>query len=128
MPLPLGQRFQGSGEIRNDSLFLTYQSRSHNCNCKGKKTNSSGVAPLPSFVQKRAYYHAAQQAIVIDETLQNQLLAFELMDLQGRVLLKQTNSGSTSIGMANLPDGVYLYRLLLKNRETYFGKIVKRML
>ena len=74
---------------------------------------------------KKVYYNAAQQAIVIDETLQNQLSAFELMDLQGRVLLKQTNSGGTSIGMANLPDGVYLYRLLLKNRETYFGKIIK---
>jgi len=91
-----------------------------------KKLTSSSIKIL-SFGNKKAYYDEIKQVIVIDETLQNQSLTFELVDLQGKMILKKTDVGNTSISIANLPDGLYLYRLLKNSRIIYFGKILKNI-
>lgn len=89
-----------------------------------KKKENSNIESL-SFSNNKVYYDATKLVIMIDETSQNQSLMFELVDLQGKVMFKQTTIGNTSISIANLPDGVYLYRLFLNNQEIYFGKILK---
>jgi len=120
--------FLGGGEIRNDSLFLSYRggglSGVVECDCKGKKISSSDIVSPSESNNNKVYYDATKQVIVIDETLQNQSLIFELVDLQGKVIFK-TNIGNPSIGIANLSKGVYLYRLFLNDKEVYFGKILK---
>jgi len=121
------QTFKGEGKIKNDSLFLYYgvcgTQGCIECEVKGKKTNLSNITSAPAD-QNKVYYNVAKQIIVIDETLQNQSSTFELTNLQGRVIFKQTNIRNT-VSIANLPDGVYLYRLFLNNQEIYLGKILK---
>jgi len=77
-----------------------------------------------SFDNNKVYYNTVNQVIVIDETLQNQSLTLELYNVQGKVVLRTADAGNT-VSVANLPNGVYLYRLLENNRAIYSGKISK---
>lgn len=88
-----------------------------------KKLTSTSIESV-SFRNNKVYYDEIKQVIVIDETLQNQSSTFELMNMQGEVILKKAgidNNGSISV--ENLLSGVYLYRLFLHNNGIYFGKI-----
>jgi len=119
----------GKGEIIADSLFLSFfyggpRDYGYTCECKGKKTASSGIVSPSVSDKNKVYFDATKQAIVIDETLQNQSLTFELIDMQGKVVCRKTNAGNSSIGVANLPKGIYLYRLLHNNGAIYSGKIM----
>jgi hypothetical protein len=117
----------GNGVIRNDSICLSYGYGSvygfytdvacDNCN------ESSNIVLLPANPNK-VYYDAIKQEIVIDEALQNQSLTLELYDIQGKILLRQTNI-SNSISIAYLPQGVYVYRLLQGNQVICRGKVLK---
>ena len=71
----------------------------------------------------KVHYNVIGQEIVIEESLQNQSLILELYDILGRMLLKQTDANTVSI--ANLPNGVYVYRLLDNNKIISSGKVVK---
>ena len=62
---------------------------------------------------------------MLDETLLHQSLTFELVDTQGKVILRKTQLSDTSINIANLLNGMYLYRLLQDNQVICSGKIVK---
>jgi len=118
--------FRGGGEIKNDSLFLDYGIGSLNeCNCKGKKTETSSVVSPSESNNNKVYYDATKQIIVLDETLHNQSLTFELIDTQGKVLLRRRNVDSTPITVSNLSNGVYVYRLLQNSQIICSGKIVK---
>ena len=75
--------------------------------------------------KNKVYYDDINQAIVIDEVLQNKSTTVELVDLQGNTLLKKINT-SESISIANLPNGVYLCRILQNGRVIYSDKILKR--
>jgi len=123
------ESFRGEGQLKNDTLFMHFGSGGElgilECECQGKKIGSTNVVSLSEPNKNKVYFDAIKQVIVIDETLQNQSLIFELIDLQGKVILKQTNIGNTSICIANLSDGVYLYRLFLNDQEIYVGKILK---
>ena len=88
-----------------------------------RKLSATNIKSLP-FDNNKVYYDVEKQVIVIDETLQNQLLALELYNTQGKVILKK-NIDNPFVSIANLPPGAYLYRLYLKNREVCFGKIIK---
>jgi hypothetical protein len=77
-----------------------------------------------SFGNKKVYYDAIKQVIVIDETLQKQSLTFELMDIQGKVMLRKTHTGN-SISIANLLRGIYLYRLTQNGTVISTGKFLK---
>ena len=118
--------FIGGGEIRNDSLFLHYVAGSSlggiQCDCKGEKITSSITFKSD---KNKVYYDAAKQVIVIDETLQNQSSMFELVNIQGEVILRKTGTDNSSINVSNLSKGVYLYRLFFNSQEIYFGKILK---
>ena len=121
--------FQGKGNIENDSLFLYYKATGSfgiiECNCKGKKTSQTSVLyPLPSN-ENKVYFDAANQLIVIDETLKGQSVTFELTDVQGKIVFRKTNVDNGFISIADLPSGVYLYRLLQGNQTTFSGKIIK---
>jgi len=79
-----------------------------------------------SFSNNKVCYDAEKQVIVIDETLQNQSFTLELVNMQGKVILKKTNIGnSSSISIANLLGGVYLYRLTQNGKIICTGKILK---
>jgi hypothetical protein len=78
-----------------------------------------------SFDNNKIYYNAVNQSIIIDATLQNKSLTLELYDMPGKAILRKTDVGNT-ISIANLPNGIYLYRLLENNRAIYSGKIVKQ--
>jgi len=88
-----------------------------------KKLTSSNIETLSSNNNK-VYFDATNQIIRIDETLQNQSFTLELINIQGKVILK-TNIDNHSVNIANLPNGVYLYRLLQNNQTIYFGNILK---
>jgi len=77
-----------------------------------------------SFYNNKIYYDPATQVIVIDKTLQLQSFTLELYDIHGKVILRKTGTDNT-ISIANLPTGVYLYRLLQSNQAVYSGKILK---
>jgi len=89
-----------------------------------KKPLSSLVGSLLSDKTK-IYLDATTQAIIIAETLQNQPSTFELVDLQGSTILKKITTGE-SISIANIPNGIYLCRILQDGRVVYSDKIVKR--
>ncbi|MCL2327264.1 MAG: T9SS type A sorting domain-containing protein [Bacteroidetes bacterium] len=119
---------QGKGKIEGDSLFLQLTIRVGTfdiiCDYSGKKTSSVSVAtPLQS--DNKVYFDATNQLIVLDETLQHQSLTLELIDMQGKEVLKKTNMNDSPISVANLPNGVYLYRLLQNGQAIYSGKILK---
>ena len=122
------ETIRGKGVFRNDSLFLYYGSGSgfglFDCECKGKKIGSTNIeSPLESDKNK-IYLDAANQVIVIDETLQNESLTVELIDLQGNTIWKKTNVGE-SVSVAHLPSGIYLCRVLQNGRMIYSDKILK---
>ena len=71
-------------------------------------------------------FDAANQRIVIDETLKDQGLTFELTDIQGRIVFRKTNVDNGFISVTDLQSGVYLYRLLQGHQTAYSGKIVKQ--
>ena len=118
----------GYGNIKDDSIFMNYRVGVPNvfgtlvCDCKGKKINSMGIVNPSEFT---TYYDATEQVIVIDETLQNQSLLFELVDMQGKVVIRTGTGNTASINVANLPSGVYLYRLLQNSQVIYYSKFLK---
>lgn len=124
----------GKGKIENDSIFFNYvvhmlsigdfsKFSLYTYTCKGKKSSSDIV--LSPVVQNKVYYNAARQAIVINATLQNRSFTLELLDMQGKVILRETATSNSSISVANLPSGVYAYRLLDGNQIISSGKTVK---
>jgi hypothetical protein len=88
------------------------------------KKVGTGIGSPSKSESNKVYYDATNRVIVIDKTLQNQFSTLELYDMQGKVILRKTDTGNT-ISIANLPSGVYLYRLLENNRAIYSGKILK---
>jgi hypothetical protein len=127
--------FEGKGKISNDSISLLFFYGSANtippqsdlgsfvCNCKNKN-NTHAIELQSESNQNKVYYDAINQTIKIEESLQNQFLILELYDMHGKVILKKTNINN-SINIANLPNGVYLCRLLKNSQVIYSGKILK---
>jgi hypothetical protein len=123
------------GEIykQNDSIFIHLEKYHYgtmseiikvtDCHCNGKKISSS-VDIKPEERQPKVFYDVTKQAIVIDETLQNKSLIFELIDAQGRVILRKANIDS-NIDLTNLANGVYLYRLWQNNKIISSDTIIK---
>lgn len=90
-----------------------------------KKLSSSNIE-LSSFDNNKVYYDAVKQVIVIGEMMQNQSLSFELVNTQGKVILRKTDIGNnTTISVESMLNGVYLYRLLHSNQIVCFDKILK---
>jgi hypothetical protein len=90
-----------------------------------KKKLASNIESL-SFRNNKVYYDEIRQVIVVDETLQNQFLTFELVNMQGKVILRKTGiSNNNFISIANLSGGVYLYRLIQNSQVICIGKILK---
>jgi len=124
----------GKGHLKNDSIFIHYKIYRVNnniselvtdCYFKGKKTVSLGIASPSVSDKNTVYFDVAKQAIIIDETLHNQFLTFELINMQGSTILKKTNI-SESINIAHLPSGIYLCRILQNGRVIYSDKIFKK--
>jgi hypothetical protein len=64
--------------------------------------------------------------ICIDLSTSPEPAIFELHDMQGRMVLSETLTGTRNrIPVTGLPGGLYLYRIIQKG-ETHFGKIVKK--
>jgi len=119
---------QGKGKIEGDSLFLQFTywfEFPYSYDCRGKKISSVSIAPLLKSDQNKVYFDAINQTIVLDETLQYQTLTLELIDIQGKEILKKTDINDSPISVANLLNGVYLYRLLQNGQAIYSGKILK---
>jgi len=88
-----------------------------------KKLNS--IIESESFSNIKIYYDVIKQVIVINETLQTQSLTFELVDMQGKVILRKTSiDNNDCINVANLLRGVYFYRLMQNGREINIGKLL----
>jgi len=75
-------------------------------------------------IQNNIYYNSINQEIVIDEVLQNQSLTLVLYDMLGKMIISKTDVGNT-VSIANLPNGVYVYRLLENKQVISKGKVVK---
>ena len=78
-----------------------------------------------SFNNNRVYYDVIKQVIVIDETLLTQSITFELVDIQGKVIMRKTGINDSSVSIANLLNGVYLYRLIRNGKIIHIDKILK---
>ncbi len=127
--------FEGKGKISNDSISLLFFYGSANtippqsdlgsfvCNCKNKNNTYAIDFQLKSK-QSKVYYNTTNQHIIIEGNLQNQFSIFELVDMQGKVILRSSDAGN-SINIAYLPRGMYVYRLLENSQVIYSGKIVK---
>jgi hypothetical protein len=74
--------------------------------------------------QNSIFYNAENHIITIKEPLLNQFSIFELVDMHGKIILR-TNNVSNTINITNIPNGVYVYRLLENSRVIYSGKILK---
>jgi len=123
------ESFRGGGEIKNDTLFMRFRNGGEfgvlECECKGRKIGSTNILSPSGLNKNKVYLDATNQVIVIDETLQNQSLTFELIDLQGNTIWKKTNVGE-SINIAYLPSGIYLCRILQNGQMIYSDKILKK--
>jgi hypothetical protein len=74
-----------------------------------KITNVESL-PINNF---EVYYNTINQIIVIDGMPQNQTFTFELLDVQGNVVLREPDiRNKRSISVANLLSGIYLYRFI----------------
>jgi hypothetical protein len=116
-----GDEVEITGEIsvKQDSLLNEYTE----LEIETIKKLSSNIKS--SLLSKNiVYYDNTNQMIVINEDLQSQSLAFELIDMQGKVILQKTGINN-SISIVNLPNGVYVYRLLEKDQIICWGKIIK---
>jgi hypothetical protein len=117
--------FSGEGKIRNDSLFLYYSEGGwftvFDC---FPKTDYVNTMFLSEANPNKVYYNAINQKIIIDDALQNQSLTLELVDMLGKVVLREINV-CNSINIAHLPPGVYVYRLLQDNQVICRGKVLK---
>ena len=89
-----------------------------------KKKLTSNIESV-SFSGNKVYYDEIKQVIMINETLLTQPLTFELVDVQGKVILRKTNICNNSVSIANLLNGVYLYRLTQNGKIIHIGKILK---
>ena len=90
-----------------------------------KKSTSSNIETL-SLNNNKVYFDATSQTIIIDETLQNKSLTLELIDIQGKVILRKAGlSNKSSVSVINLLSGIYLYRLIQNGTIIQIGKILK---
>jgi hypothetical protein len=121
------------GKIDNDSLFLNitmvyYDKKDFRINsfdtCNLKGIRKGVYIPSIETNPTKVYYNTMNQKIVIDAGLQSQSLIVELYDIQGKMLLRQTNV-SNSVSIAHFPQGVYVYRLLQGNQVICRGKVLK---
>lgn len=85
----------------------------------------SGVGIESISIKDNVYYDGTTQNIVIEASLQNQISTFELIDLQGKILLRKTNIDNNPINVGNLPRGVYIYRIIQNNNAVNIGKLIK---
>jgi len=70
-------------------------------------------------------FDAANRKIVIDVSSQNHALSLELLDAQGKVLLKKTElSNKSFINVSNLSNGIYLYRLTSEGMVIFADKLL----
>jgi hypothetical protein len=124
--------FEGVEYLWDDEVEITgivtvwtemYSEEIHELEIETIKKVETSIGTL-SFNNNKVYYDAVTQVIVIDKTLQNQSLTLELYDIQGKVILSKADVGNT-VSIANLPNGIYLYRLLENNRAICSGKILK---
>ena len=125
--------FSGNGTLMGDSICFSYSygywslapysTLFFSALCNNCLEGSTNIV-LPTANQNKVCYDAIKQVIVIDETLQNQFLTFELYDMQGKVILRKSNI-SNFISVTNLPNGIYLYHLLQDNQLICWGKIFK---
>ena len=122
------------GYKKNDSIFINYKRYSifdkqffveKDCQCKGKKTTSQNIETAFEADKNKIYYDAVNQAIIIDEKLQNQFLELELYNTQGQIMLK-SNFNNNSVTISNLPNGMYLCRLLQNGQLIFVNKIIKK--
>ena len=77
------------------------------------------------FTNNKIYFDAAKQVIVIDETFQNQSFKLELIDLQGNIVLQEMTANNF-VNVKDLPNGIYLCRILHDGQVIYSDKILKR--
>ena len=76
------------------------------------------------FDSEKIYYNPLTQEITIEKPIQPQFLTLELYDMLGKMILRKTDVGNT-VSIANLHQGVYVYRLLEDNRVVGVGKVVR---
>ena len=127
----------GEGYKKNDSIFINLKQYdydrwmdkslvlSKDCHCKGKEMKLSDINSQTKSDNK-VYFDATNQLIIIDETLKDQGVTFELTDIQGKAIFRKATVADNFINVADLPNGVYLYRLLQGNQTAYSGKIIKQ--
>ena len=86
----------------------------------GETTIPMGKSPI------KVYPNPTSDIIRFDMQDKALDLDFELMDMQGRTVLRQKVTGDEEISTHHLPQGIYAYRLLNKKGEMmYSGKMVK---
>jgi len=120
----VGDEVEITGTVRSSGVDI-YSVEHFSLEIETIKKLTSNIESV-FFSNNKVYYDATKQIIVINETLQNQSLTFELVNMQGQAVLRKTNiDNSTFISVANLPSEVYLYRLLQNNQIIYSGKIIK---
>lgn len=72
------------------------------------------------------YPNPTSDIITFDMKGHHQQLDFELVDLKGRIVLRQKVSAQDEISTSHLPKGMYGYRLLnAKGEQIFSGKMVK---
>ncbi|MCD7971522.1 MAG: T9SS type A sorting domain-containing protein [Candidatus Azobacteroides sp.] len=72
------------------------------------------------------YPNPVKEILWIKEEVLDAASEITLTDLSGKIMVRKAVGISENvINLSNLPDGVYLYKLIVNNRNSYTGKIIK---
>jgi hypothetical protein len=70
----------------------------------------------------------AGETILLNKELIEQPCLFELIDLNGRILLRETvDADNCTVNIIYIQNGLYLYRLIKSNQVIYTGKVIKQI-
>jgi len=80
-----------------------------------------------------SYYMCAQQVsqpanqsftISFTETQEN-IKQMCIIDMQGKIMLRQENLSDNTVNISNLPSGTYIVQVISKKGKEYTSKLVK---
>jgi hypothetical protein len=86
----------------------------------------SGIDPINLNQPILVYPNPVNDFIAVEAGTYATSVLFELSDITGKQVISKTLNGARNqVSVSELPDGLYLYRII-RNGETYQGKVIKR--
>ena len=68
----------------------------------------------------------ANQSFTISLTeIQESIKQMYIIDMQGKIMLRQENLSDNTVNISNLPSGTYIVQVISKRGKEYTSKLVK---